>query len=127
LSLRCLIVDDSGEFLAAARATLEREGILVVGVATTKAEALERVIELRPDVVLVDVGLGDESGFEVARRIAEEQQDEPTVILISTRAEGDFGDLISSSSAAGFLSKSRLSAGAIRAILDEERSAADNP
>ena len=127
MSLRCLIVDDSDEFLAAARATLEREGILVVGVATTSAEALERVLELRPDVALVDVGLGDESGFDVARRIAEQSQDALSVILISTRDESDFGELITASPAAGFLSKSKLSAGAIQAILDEAPSGADNP
>ena len=50
--LRCLIVDDSPRFLAAARGLLERQGLTVVGVASTSAEALERVRELRPDAVV---------------------------------------------------------------------------
>jgi len=58
MDLRCLIVDDSRRFLEAARSLLEREGIAVVGVASTSAEALRRAEELKPDVALVDVDLG---------------------------------------------------------------------
>jgi CheY-like chemotaxis protein len=118
MALRCLIVDDSSHFLTAACALLEREGIAVVGVASTSAEALRRAEELRPDVALLDVDLGNESGFELARRLASETSLEPSsVILISTYAEEDFADLIAASPAAGFLSKSNLSARAIREIL----------
>jgi CheY-like chemotaxis protein len=69
--VRCLIVDDSPWFLDAARSLLEREGITVVGVASTGAEALRRTAEFRPDVMLVDIDLGGESGFELAGRHAE--------------------------------------------------------
>jgi CheY-like chemotaxis protein len=58
MKLRCLIVDDSPRFLAAARGLLERQGIAVVGVASSGAEALRRVAELRPDVTLLDIDLG---------------------------------------------------------------------
>ena len=67
--LGILIVDDNWLFLEAARDRLEREGLRVVGVAATSAEALHRAEELRPDVVLVDVMLRGESGFELARRL----------------------------------------------------------
>jgi CheY-like chemotaxis protein len=69
MALRCLIVDDSPRFLEAARGLLEREGVSVVGVATSDAEALRRVAELRPDVTLVDIDLGGQSGFEVLRQL----------------------------------------------------------
>ena len=69
-ALGVLIVDDSWLFLEAARDRLEQEGLRVVGVAVTSAEALRRAEELRPEVVLVDVMLGGESGFELARRLA---------------------------------------------------------
>jgi CheY-like chemotaxis protein len=69
MMLRCLIVDDSPHFLDAARGLLERQGITVVGVASTSAEALRRAQELRPDVTLVDIDLGGESGLELARRL----------------------------------------------------------
>jgi DNA-binding NarL/FixJ family response regulator len=54
--LRCLIVDDSPRFLEAARGLLEREGIVVVGVAPNGADAVRLAVELRPDVCLVDIG-----------------------------------------------------------------------
>jgi CheY-like chemotaxis protein len=126
--LRCLIVDDSPRFLAAARGLLEREGIAIVGVASTSAEALQRVEELRPDVALLDIDLGGESGFELAERLQRAADGARSrIILISTHAEQDFSDLIAASPAVGFLSKSALSAAAIRDLLgsrgDSEASA----
>ncbi len=116
---RVLIVDDNVSFLGAAQVLLEREGLSVVGVASTTAEALERETELRPDVVLVDIMLGPESGFALARRLVEDGgSGGSTVILISTHAQADFADLIAESPAAGFLPKSELSANGIRRILD---------
>jgi DNA-binding NarL/FixJ family response regulator len=113
VQLRCVIVDDNPSVLIAARGLLEREGISVVGVAANSAEALDAVAELRPDVVLVDIDLGGESGFDLARRL-----DGASVILISTHAERDYADLIEASPAVGFLAKSELSASAIRAVLN---------
>jgi DNA-binding NarL/FixJ family response regulator len=116
--MRCLIVDDSRYFLDAARGLLERQGITIVGVASTSAEALEQVEALRPDVTLVDIDLGGESGFELARRLHRcAGVAPPRMILISTHAEQDYADLIAASPAVGFLSKSALSAGAIRDLL----------
>jgi DNA-binding NarL/FixJ family response regulator len=114
----CLIVDDSAGFLDAARALLVQEGIRVVGVASTKAEALQRAKELRPEVILVDIDLGADSGFDLADRLVEESGLDPrSVILISTHARGEFADLIEASAAGGFLSKSDLSASAIREVV----------
>jgi two-component system, NarL family, nitrate/nitrite response regulator NarL len=112
---RCLIVDDNGGFREAARSLLEREEIEVVGVASNSAEARSRVEELQPDVVLVDIALGGESGFDLANALARE--DGPTLILISTLAEADFVDLIAASPAVGFIAKSELSARAVRDLV----------
>jgi DNA-binding NarL/FixJ family response regulator len=118
MTLRCLIVDDSRCLLDAARGLLERQGISVVGVASTSAEALRLARELQPDVTLIDIGLGSESGFELARRLRREANlAAPRMILISTHAEQDYADLIAASPAVGFLAKSALSAGAIRDLL----------
>ena len=114
-----LIVDDNRLFLEAARALLEQEGLRVVGVAATSAEALRRAEELRPQVILVDITLGDESGFDLARRLAGQSRGRgPTVILISTHAGDEFADLIAQSPAAGFVPKPELSADAIQRIVD---------
>jgi DNA-binding NarL/FixJ family response regulator len=120
MPMRFLVVDDSRSFLEAARRLLEREGLTIAGVASSSSEALEEARAVRPDVVLVDISLGEESGFDVARRLAEDgRAGGPTVILISTHSEADFADLIAESPAAGFLPKSELSASAIRKILEE--------
>ena len=119
--LRCLIVDDSPRFLAAARGLLEREGITVVGVASTSAQALQQAQQLRPDVTLVDIDLGGQSGLELARRLHQQAGSVASrVILISTHAQQDYADLIAASPAVGFLAKASLSASAIHALLDRE-------
>ena len=116
--MRCLIVDDSAEFVAAARGLLECEGITVVGVASTIADALRHFEELRPDVTLVDVDLGRESGFELAEQLHRAGEPAPSpVILISTHAAQDFVDMIESSPAVGFVSKSALTCGAIHDLV----------
>jgi CheY-like chemotaxis protein len=109
-----VIVDDSDEFLAAARAMLEREGVTVLGVASTSAEALRQVDALRPDVVLVDIVLGAESGLELVARIGSRG---PLTVLISTHAQADFAELVAASPAVGFVAKAELSGDAIRAVL----------
>ena len=119
MAIRCLIVDDNQAFLEAARLFLEREGLTVAGVALTSVQALLQIEVLRPEVVLVDISLGTESGFDLARRIAEDGlAAEAVVILISTRAEEDVADLIAESPVAGFLPKEELSASAIHRIAE---------
>src|SRR3954465_4162528 len=115
MTLRCLIVDDSPQFVDAARALLERQEFTVVGVASTGAEALERAAELRPDVTLVDINLGDESGFALPGHPPRGGAVAPSrITLPPADAEVDYADLIAASPAAGFLAKSELSADAIR-------------
>lgn len=122
MPLRLLIVDDSSDFRAAARGLLEQEGMEVVGVAATSAEAVASARELRPDVALIDVDLGDESGIDLAWELSSNAHTNPArLILISAYPEADLRDLVDASPAVGFLSKSRLSARAINALLDEVR------
>jgi DNA-binding NarL/FixJ family response regulator len=112
--LQCVIVDDNEPFLKVARRMLEREGMAVVGVAANGAEALRQARELRPDVALVDISLGAESGFDVGRQITPHVR---SVILISSHDADDYAELIADSPAVGFLSKAELSADAIRRLL----------
>src|SRR5262249_5436637 len=103
-------------FLDAARDLLERQGVRVVGLASTSAEALRQSPELCPQVMLIDITLSGESGFELARRLADQCESSAVMILISTLPQADLADLIGESPAAGFLPKSGLSADAIRQI-----------
>jgi CheY-like chemotaxis protein len=113
--LTCLIVDDNASFLEAATSLLERDGIRVVGVASTIADALQQAGELQPDVILVDIMLGDESGMDLDRRLTESGTT-ATTILISTHAERDVHDLITQTRAEGFATKHELSAALIRRL-----------
>jgi DNA-binding NarL/FixJ family response regulator len=126
MSLRCLIVDDNPHFLESACALLERGGINVVGVASNSAEALRRAEELKPDFALLDIDIGGESGFDLAWLLERETSLEPArMIMTSAYSEEDFAELIAATRAAGFISKSNLSAPAIREILGMRSDAAD--
>jgi DNA-binding response OmpR family regulator len=123
MALRCLLVDDDARFLESARALLELHG-MAVDTASTGAQAVRRAGELRPDLVLLDLRLGTESGFEVARQLqaawasAGSSDDGPRIIFISTYSESDFGRLVEASPVLGFISKSSLSARAVRELLE---------
>jgi DNA-binding NarL/FixJ family response regulator len=74
---------------------------------------------LQPDVILVDIVLGEESGLDLVRRLAEDgRAGDAALILISTHTEADFSALIEESPAAGFIPKPELSADAIRRTLN---------
>jgi DNA-binding NarL/FixJ family response regulator len=119
MPIRCLIVDDNRSFLDAARELLERQGMTVVGVALTSDEAIGRAELLRPDVILVDVSLGEESGFDLTRRLVEkDRRNGAAIVLISTRSEDELADLIEESPALGFVPKTDLSATAVRRLIE---------
>jgi two-component system, NarL family, nitrate/nitrite response regulator NarL len=120
MELTCLIVDDNLAFLRAASARLAPNGVSVVGLASSGDEAVLLAEKLRPALALVDIQLGGESGFDVARRLAATERP-PRVILISVLAEDDMADMLGDAPVAGFLPKQRLSARAIRQILDGEQ------
>jgi DNA-binding NarL/FixJ family response regulator len=116
--LRCLIVDDNASFLAAARELLEDQGFDVLATANSGEVALKHVAEQRLDLALIDIDLGEESGIDVAHRIFDAMSGlAPKIILISARDESEYGDLIDSSPAVGFLAKTDLTGAAIRSLL----------
>ncbi|HEY7144549.1 MAG TPA: response regulator [Streptosporangiaceae bacterium] len=118
MPVSCLIVDDSDAFLRAARELLQRGGINVVGTASTAAQACHRCRELSPDVALIDIDLGTDSGIDLARELAAcPDTSAPRVILISAYSGEDFADLIADSPAISFLPKADLSAAKVRGIL----------
>lgn len=119
MRLRCLIVDDNANLREEMRGLLAEQGLDVVGGAGSGAEAFRQIAELQPDVALIDIDLGGESGLELVRRLRERpgQAAVPHVILISTHDEAEYADLIEASSAIGFLAKIDLSAATIRQML----------
>jgi DNA-binding NarL/FixJ family response regulator len=120
MALRCLIVDDNPRFGDEARGLLEHEGVSVVGVAATGDEAVRLAEALEPDLALVDISLGEESGFDVAQRLLDDLNEHgPAVIFVSTYDEREFSGRIATSPALGFIPKTRLSAERIRQLIED--------
>jgi len=118
VQIRCLIVDDNAEFVAAARVILEGCRFTIAGTAATAVDALACVQDLQPDLVLLDIDLGEDSGFDVARQLnARETSSGPQVIFVSTHPGDEFADLIAESPALGFIAKAELSPAAILKLL----------
>lgn len=121
MPLRCLIVDDNDGFRDEMCALLEEQGIVVVGGAASGSEALRKVAQSRPDVVLIDIDLRGESGLALTRSLSDgtNPAEVPHLILISTHDESEYADLIEASPAVGFLAKTNLSADTIRRVIAE--------
>ena len=111
-----LIVDDHPSFRATARLALEEDGFVVVGTATDGESAVAEALRLRPDIVLLDVGLPDITGFEVASRLRDAASP-AAIVLASSRDTADFGTLVADSGARGLIDKALLSGEAVRALV----------
>lgn len=86
-TVRVVIVDDHPMVREGLAGILERQNIHVVGLASTGEQAIELYTTQRPDVMLLDLRLPDQSGFDVARSILSEDPNARIIILSS--AQGD--------------------------------------
>ncbi|WP_037253098.1 response regulator [Kibdelosporangium aridum] len=111
-----LIVDDNAAFRSVARTVLEAGGYRVTAEVGTGAAAIQAAAQIKPDLVLLDIGLPDQDGFATCRELHAAQPD-LVVILCSIRDEDEYGDAIALSSAAGFVAKAQLSADELRRIV----------
>ena len=111
-----VIVDDHAGFRTSARELLELDEFEVVGEAGDGAGALEAIARFEPEVVLLDIGLPDMSGFDVAERIATAAT-HTTVVLISSRSTDQISVRMNGCGAAGFIAKDELSGAALEALL----------
>jgi DNA-binding NarL/FixJ family response regulator len=112
-----LIIDDHAGFRVQARAILEADGFVVAGEAGDGASGLAAARSIGPDLVLLDIGLPDIEGFDVARELAVGGPP-PFVVLTSSREASSYGPRLTSSPAVGFIPKDELSGPAVRALID---------
>jgi DNA-binding NarL/FixJ family response regulator len=107
---RTLLVDDSPDFLRAITSLLSAvEGIEIVGVASTGREALQRVAELEPDLVLMDLIMPEMDGLEATRRLVARPRP-PRVILMTAHDDEEYRAAAGAAGADGFLFKSESGA-----------------
>lgn len=111
-----LIVDDHEGFRVSARALLEAEGFEVIGDVADGTTAVTAVVDLRPEIVLLDIQLPGNDGFAVAEELAHVPHP-PTVVLISSRDATAYGPRLDETSARGFLPKSALCGEALAALV----------
>ena len=114
MSLRLVIVDDHARFRAQAGELLGMQEFSVVGDAETGAVGVELSRVLSPDVVLLDIGLPDASGFDL---VGPMHATGAAVVLTSTRSARDYGRRVADSGAEGFISKEELTGEGIRSLL----------
>jgi DNA-binding NarL/FixJ family response regulator len=112
-----LIVDDDPRFRAQAREVLEADGFVVIGEAVDGASGLEAARALRPDYLLLDIGLPDVEGFEVAKTLAVDGPP-PWVVLTSSRDARAYGRRLTNGHSLGFIPKERISGAAIRGLVE---------
>jgi len=114
---RVLIVDDHIGFRRLARLLVEQIGRVVIGEASTGAEALSTARRLKPDLVLLDIQLPDLDGLTVAASLTSEAEP-PAVVLVSSHDATDYGPRLEGCGALGFIAKADLSAESLTALLE---------
>jgi len=121
-NVRVLIVDDQPPFREASRMVVEMtDGFEVCAEATNGNEALERVAELHPDLVLMDVQMPGMDGIEATRRITA-LPDPPPVLVMSTHESGDYEAVAVAAGAVGFVPKSQFGFDTLTEIWERARS-----
>ncbi|MEJ2263101.1 MAG: response regulator transcription factor [Anaerolineales bacterium] len=104
--IRTLLVDDNPEFLEAAKRFLTSdEQLKIIGTALSGQEAIKKVKELNPDLVLMDLAMPDMNGLEATRQIKNESG-APHVVILTLHDTPEYREASDSVGADGFIPKS---------------------
>ena len=113
--VRVLVVDDNSEFLRA-EVELLGEAFEVVGTANNGKSVMPAAEKLKPDVIVLDLSLGDLTGFEVARRLQSEGSSS-RIVLFTIHEGAEFVEAAIRLGVAGYVFKSQASEDLTRAVL----------
>lgn len=111
---RVLIVDDNEEMLSRAAAVLQ-PGCVVVGAVKDGPAALKAAGTLRPDVIVLDIGMVGMNGFEVASRLRESGST-AEVVFFTVHDDEEFIAAARAVGGIGYVVKPRLAADLLRAV-----------
>jgi DNA-binding NarL/FixJ family response regulator len=117
MALSVLLVDDDDGFRSLVAETLRAAGHDRIHEASTVAGALKTAAELAPDVALIDIGLPDGDGVQLAFELVRLAQ-APRVVLISTDADAADDAVAQRVGAAGFIAKEELDDARLLSLLD---------
>lgn len=113
---KVLLVDDHAMFRAGIKALLEAEGRMeVIGEASSGDEAVDKVRQLKPDVVVMDLSMPGSNGLEATRRIAALELD-TKVLVLTVHAEEEYLVPVVEAGASGYLTKTSADNDLIEAI-----------
>lgn len=116
VSLRILVADDNEVIRNGLCAVLERRsGWLVCGRAVDGTDAVQKAVELRPDVILVDVSMPGLNGFEVAKRVHDQLPDAEILVVTEHDAQ-TLKHLPSQPGVRGYVVKSQIERDLISAV-----------
>jgi DNA-binding NarL/FixJ family response regulator len=122
--VQILVVEDFGPYRNFITLSLaEKEGFHVVSEATDGLEAVDRALELKPDLILLDIGLPKLSGLEAARRILTAMP-QSKIIFLTQETTPDIVSAAFGIGACGYVAKSRAASDllpAMQAVLDGKR------
>jgi two-component system response regulator NreC len=105
MKIRLLLVDDHAVVRTGLRMLIEGESDLdIVGEAETASDALNQITRLKPDVVLMDIGLPDMSGIDAARRI-KQLAPEIAVVALTIHEDEEYFFKMLDAGASGYVPK----------------------
>ncbi len=113
--LRVMVVDDHALVRAAIRQAIASPGIEVVAEAATAADMLAMAPDIRPDLLLLDLGLPDRNGLDLIRELCERLPHTLVVVLADSDSPRDVHDAVRSG-AAGYLTKDLDPGALLRAV-----------
>ena len=116
-AISVLLVDDQQVFRNVARTVLERDGACeIIGEAADGAQAIELMSKLNPDIVVMDVQMGDMSGVEATRRILS-RNPQANIVLTSMGSDSEYPTLAREIGARGFVPKRNLNVPMLRSLV----------
>ena len=113
--MKILIVDDHEALRAGVRTVLESRGFEVCGEADNGQEALSRALQLRPDLVILDITMPVLDGFSAAREI-HKRLPGVGILLLSMHESASMVNVAKSSGARGYVAKSEGIARLLKAV-----------